>query len=796
MLCRFLTGKMPVFLFFFALHTKLMWYTAGRLIIKNRVGILVFLLMANVFMGWQASKVQLSYDFTRALPTNNPKYVDYQQFLKEFGADGNTVVVGIQTNDFFTIPVFNEITKLHLALKKVPGVTEVLSIPFSYNLLNDTVAKKLVPQKIFADKYFDQASLDSAKNIFEGLPFYRSLLYNQTNNSYLLGVSVQKEAINSKYRTKLIEDITNEIRSFEKATKIETKLSGLPYIRTVVGDRIKKEMNWFLSASLILSALTLLLFFRSVSAMLMSLIVVGMGVVWSLATIVLLGYKITLLTALIPPLIVVIGVPNCIYFLNKYHTVFREKVNKQEALVTMVGRMGIVTLFCNIAAAIGFAVFALTKSDLLKEFGAVAGINILILFFISLLFIPAVLSYLPVPKPRHIRYLDNKLLLKVLKRVEHIALTHQKWVYAITIIVTVVSIIGIFKIKSEGFVVDDLPKSDKIYTDLKWFEQNFDGVMPLEIIVDTKKKNGITRSLKPIMAIDEFSAYLEADSATARPLSFVEGLKFAKQAYFDGDSMSYSIPYEADVAFMGPYLAPDKGGTTKVTGFAKLMNSYIDSNKQKARISVNMKDIGSQKLPILLAQFERKAASIFDSSKYTVTFTGSSVSFLEGSSFIISGLKESIFWAFLLISLCMLYLFKSARMLLCSLIPNLIPLIITAGVMGWVGIALKPSTVLVFSVALGIVIDVTIRFLVNYKQELPAFGGDIRATLIQTIQHTGISIIYTSLVLIAGFIIFCISDFGGTKALGWLTSLTLIVGTITNLVLLPVLIINVSRKKS
>lgn len=143
----------------------------------------------------------------------------------------------------------------------------------------------------------------------------------------------------------------------------------------------------------------------------------------------------------------------------------------------------------------------------------------------------------------------------------------------------------------------------------------------------------------------------------------------------------------------------------------------------------------------------------------------------------------------------MFYLFRSFRILICSLIPNLIPLIITAGVMGWAGITLKPSTVLVFSVALGIVIDVTIRFLINYKQELPVQNGQVAPTLVQTIKHTGISIIYTSLVLIAGFIIFCFSEFGGTNALGWLTSLTLVVGTVTNLVLLPVLIISTSRKK-
>lgn len=773
-----------------------MWFKAGRLILRFRVGLLGFLLVATVFMAWHASKVQLSYDFTRALPKDNPKYVDYQNFLKQFGSDGNTLVIGIDSKQFFEVSFFNLVAKLHSDLKTVPGVKDVLSVPQTINLLNDTINQQLIPQQIFNYPYTSQEALDKDKAVFASLPFYKSLLYNPSTHAYLMAVTVDKDTINSNYRTTMIKNIVAKIKRFETATKTQLYLSGLPYIRTVIGDRIKREMNWFLIGSLLLSAITLFIFFRSFSAMIMSLMVVGMGVVWSVGTLVLLGYKITLLTALIPPLVVVIGVPNCIYFLNKYHTSFRELGNKNEALVNMVGKMGIVTLFCNIAAAIGFAVFALTKSDLLKEFGAVAGINILMLFFISLIFIPPVLSFLPPPKEKHTHYLDNAFLAKVLVKVERWAFHHTKLVYGVTIVITAVAIIGIFRIKSEGFIVDDLPKGDIIYTDLKWFEQNFGGVMPLEIVIDTKKKNGLFRSTEPIAKIDEFSTYLAANAACARPLSFVEGLKFAKQAFYDGDSLSYAVPYESDLAFIGPYLKSKKLATNQPsTPLTKLLNNFIDSNKQKARISVNMKDIGSAKLPLLLKQFETKSAEIFDTTNYKVSFTGSSVSFLEGSSFIIKGLKESIFWAFLLITLCMFYLFRSVRILICSLIPNLVPLIITAGVMGWVGIALKPSTVLVFSVALGIVIDVTIRFLINYKQELPVQNGEVAPTLVQTIRHTGISIIYTSLVLIAGFIIFCFSDFGGTNALGWLTSLTLIVGTITNLVLLPVLIISTSRKK-
>ncbi len=771
-----------------------MWYRLGSFILKYRLALLIALMAINAVAVTLALKVKIGYDFTRAIPTDNAKYIEFQAFKQKFGDDGGTVVVGIQSDKFFTKEIFNAVAKLHSDLKKVPDVKDVLSVPDALNLVNDREAQRFRTPHIFHAPYNQQALLDSDRMVFESLPFYRSLLYNPKEASYLVGISVNKDTLNSKSRTRLISTVMQPIEAFEKQTGITVHVSGLPYLRTIIGDKIKHEMNYFLLGSFLLSAITLLLFFRSFSTTLMSLLVVAMGVVWSLATMVLCGFNITLLTALIPPLIVVIGVPNCIYFLNKYHTAYKDTGNKEEALKTMVGRMGIVTLFCNIAAAIGFAVFALTRSELLREFGVVSGINIMLLFVISLVFIPTVLSYLPAPKPREVKYLDNRFLEKVLASIEKAVFKHSKWVYVVTIALTAFAVAGLFRLKSEAFIVDDLPKKDKIYTDLKWFESTFEGVMPLEIMVDTKKKKGLMRNTKPLAKIEEFSTYISNKPETGRPVSFAEGLKFAKQAYFDGDTSSYVIPADVDLAFLSTYLSAKSDSTKKSNAAVVLMNKFIDSNKQVARISVNMKDIGSQALPLLLQDFEKKSREIFDTSAYKITFTGTSVTFLEGSNFIIKGLGESIFWAFLLITLCMLYLFRSFRILVCSLIPNIIPLLITAGVMGWVGISLKPSTVLVFSIALGIAIDVTIRFLINYKQELPENGNDIPRTLKLTIYHTGISIIYTSLVLIAGFIIFCFSSFGGTIALGWLTSLTLVVGTITNLVLLPVLIMSLKKK--
>jgi len=321
--------------------------------------------------------------------------------------------------------------------------------------------------------------------------------------------------------------------------------------------------------------------------------------------------------------------------------------------------------------------------------------------------------------------------------------------------------------------------------------------MPLEIVVDTKRKNGLKiNSLQTFEKIDSLSNYLSKHPDIGKPISVIEGLKFVRQAYYDGDSASFAMPNQFDIAFLAPYLSTKSAdSTSKKNSLTKLMRSFIDSNNQQTRITVNMADVGTKRLPVILNDIEKKSHQLFDSTKYSIELTGSSVTFLEGGIFIINGLKESILWAFLLIAVCMLYLFKSFRILICSLIPNTIPLVITAGVMGWTGVPLKPSTVLVFSIALGIAIDITIRFLVNYKQELENSGADEKQTVINTIHSTGISIIYTSLVLITGFAIFCFSNFGGTKALGWLTSLTLIMATLTNLIFLPTLLISLARKK-
>jgi uncharacterized protein len=791
-----------------------MWQRLGVLVLKNRLILLIALVVLSSVMGFYASKVKLGYEFSKAIPTNNPIYKEYLNFQQKFGEDGNVLVMGIKTDKLFTVNTFNQYTQLHNQLKKVAFVEEVLSVPYAIGLANDIETEKLIPYKIFGDSITSQAELDSAKNVFTNLTFYKDKLYNPTQNAYALAVRINKAALNSPKRTKIIEEINTLVSNFQSSTQIQTHLSGLPLIRTMVADKLEKEMQLFLIASLVLSALILLLFFRSISTTILSLLVVLLGVVWSLGVLQLCGYKISLLTALIPPLVVVIGVPNCIYFINKYHTAYLQnssensKQRVSQSLVEMVSKMGVVTLFCNITAAIGFAVFALTQSPILKEFGIVAGTSIMVIFFISFILLPAALSYLPAPKPTQLKYLNNKWVTSFLTKIEGWVLNHKKWVYTFTLVILLFSIVGILKLKSEAFIVDDLPKTDKIYTDLKFFENNFIGVMPLEVLLDTKKPKGILRSAVDINKIGFFQdSFLAKLPVISKPLSVIDGIKFTYQAISEGKGDStYTLPaFGTPLKDLHDKLRQintrklNNELTVADSATIKLAGTFVDSTEQYLRISMSMADVGTKQLLPLIDSIKLNANRILNDTNaltlsdtfnatYGISVTGSSATFLEGSRFIVNGLQESILWAFLLIALCMLYLFKSVKILVCSLVPNVIPLIVTAGVMGWVGVPLKPSTVLIFSVALGIAIDITIRFLVNYKQELLQYNSNVVETVKATIKNTGLSIIYTSLVLTAGFIIFCFSGFGGTKALGWLTSLTLLIATLTNVILLPVLL--------
>ena len=765
-----------------------MWKKLAQFILANRIALLIVLLASSIFMAWQASQVRLSFNAGKVLPLTDSAYIDYNAFKKTFGEDGSVMVVGIQSDSLFSPGLFNDWLKLSTEVQKIEGIKQVLSIGQLSVLEKDTLQQKFTARPLAAGPVANQEALDSIKQQLNLLPFYKDLIYNPQTKATILAITFADSVLNSAKRIGVIQSILDKSKQFSSKHQVALHYSGLPYIRTVISKKISEEFALFIGLSIAIGALILYLFFRSFAALFYPVLVVLVGVVWSLGTLVLFGYDITLLTGLIPPLIVVIGIPNSILLINKYHTCIAQEGDKMKALQYVISRVGITTFIANLTTAIGFGVLYFTNSELLMQFGGVASISVMVTWAISLIFIPIIFSYLPVPHTKHTSHLSSPKTAKLLAFLDHLAHQKRNLIYVATLLVLAISFVGIYRIKINGYVVDDLPKNDAVYKDMGFFAQNFKGILPLDISVDTRRKNGVM-NLSVITKMNRLQDLISAHPEFSRAVSLVEVMKFSSQAFYGGDTTFYRLPNELEKNFILSY-ASNSG-----KGNSNLVKNFLDSNRQVTRLSFQMADVGSDKMNKLITELEPQIDSIFNPKRYHVELTGSSIIFIKGTNYLVKNLRDSLILAVLLIALLMWGLFRGFRMILISLIPNIVPLIITAGIMGFAGIPLKPSTILIFSIAFGIASDQTIYFLTRYRQELRTTNWTISQIVSDTIKETGLSMIYVALILFFGFGIFTASSFGGTVALGLLLSITLLVALISNLTLLPALLLSLEKRK-
>lgn len=777
-----------------------MWAKVAQAIIRYRMVWMGVIALITVFMGYQARKVEMSYDFARTVPPNDPEMVFLNKFKAQFGEDGNVMAVGCLDSAAYKLGNFQKLRELSLAIKKIEGVNEVLSLPLMKVIGKDTANQKFFLYPLFPEKINSQQELDSLLALARDQKFYMGQLVNLDNGALMFLVTVQKEYANSAKRIDLMNSLVAVGDQFSKDTGIALHYAGLPFVRSVVAVQVKKELSLFLYMSAIVTGLIMLAFFRSVRAVIFSMIMIGIVVVWVMGTLALFGYKITLLSGIIPPVIVTIGITNAIYLLNKYHLEYAKKRNKMAAIEVVVQKMGLATFLTNLTVAIGFLTLLSTDILVLREFGVVAGINIIALFLVSLVMIPGILSWLPEPSSKHLKHLDFKILGWFVKTIDVLVTKHRLAIYVATLALVVVSAMGMLRLHSVSFMVDDIPEESTIKKDLHFFENNFSGVMPLEIMVeiDTKRRRPIL-DVKNLEAIDQFEASLDSIGVTSRPVSLISFVKASKQGFYNNNPERYNLPTRQEAGFILRYLK----GQSDNSG---LFKSFVDTTFSKMRISMQMADIGSVRMDSLVNQVIEPSAEALrvalkdnlksEKDSVRVTVTGSSKIFIKGNKFLIANLTESLVLAFILITLSMAILFANVRMIIISLIPNLIALMITAGLMGYFNIPLKASTALIFSITFGISVDNSIRFLAKYRQELLSNAFFVPRSVSESILETGKSIIYTSVVLFAGFIIFAFSDFGGTIALGVLTSTTLVISMFTNLILLPALILTFDKPRN
>ncbi len=777
-----------------------MWVSIARFILRNRLAIILVLGGLTVFFGYYAQKAELSYEAPNLLPDHDTTAVEYKNFKKRFGQDGAVMVIGISDTSLYTVKNFNAWYDLGDHLKDAIGVKAVLSVARLQTLVKNDSLQKFENFPILSRKPQTQAEVDSIKIVIKALPFYKGIIYNDTAQTTLMAITFDNKLLNTKDRLWMVDSIKAQVEKFIAATNIEVHYSGMPYIRTAVARKIQSEMTLFMVLALIVTAIILMLFFRSFLPVIFSLIVVFIGVIWSVGILVLFGYHISVLTGLIPPLLIVIGVPNCILLLNKYHTEFKLHGNKIRALSRSIEKVGISLFMANITTSIGFAVFCSTDSKVLFEFGLISSMSVMLTYLISLMLVPIVFSLLPSPSVKHIKHLQSKRISAILQKVDYWVHHYRPRIYAIVIVLVVIAIYGTTKVLPLGYVVDDLPKKDPILVDLRYFEKNYNGVLPFEIAIDTKKPNGVfADGGRTLYKINKLQKLFLQDSVFSKAVSVVEGIKFFNQAYNDGDRKDYRLPGAMDLQKLADYAKSD--AESKSSQFA----AFIDSTKQYTRVSVQMKDIGSIELGKLLERLKPRIDSVFNydyeknewlsaDKNYKVVITGNSMIFLQGNKFLVKNLLESVLLAILLIAIVLYTLFMSPRMIFISVVPSLIPLVITAGIMGFFHIYIKPSTILVYSIAFGIASDGTLYFLTKYRQEMRNPHSSISKAVSLTIKETGVSMIYTAIILFCGFGIFSASSFGGTAALGILISVTLLIAYCSNLILLPCFLLSLEKR--
>ncbi|MCX6245575.1 MAG: MMPL family transporter [Bacteroidetes bacterium] len=763
-----------------------MWHFLVRHILRDRVFILIVIGLITLFMGYKAREVKLSYEMARMLPASDSTTIIYENFKKQFGEDGSVLFIGIEDKNLFTLNKFNDWYDLSGKIRKIKGVEEVLSNTRLFNLRKNDSLKKFEFISVTPVKPKSQAEADSLKKVIWSIPLYRNLIYNQATGATIMMVTISKNEINNKSRIQLIKNIKTTADSFGSKYNIPVHYSGLPYIRTVTSKKVEDELKLFVLLALLVAAVFLYIFFRSYKAVLFPMIIIVISVIWAVGFIVLFGYKITILTGIIPPLIIVIGVENCIFLLNKYHYEFRHHGNKVKSLSRVIERIGKANLLTNAATATGFAAFIITNNKLLVEFGMIASLNILVVYVLSLTLVPIFFSYIKPPEKKDTKHLEHSFAKIIIDKAVIWVNTRRNTIYITTGIFMLIAVFGTLRLHTTGRVMDDIPKRDALYKDLMFFEQNFKGIMPLEITVDAKRKKGVF-TLATLRRIDRLQDTLATYPELSRPLSIVEVIKMAKMAFYNGDTNNYNLPSSGELTFMASYI-PDLKSKKK-----NLVRNFIDSNYQVTRISVQMANIGTPEIERIQTNLKPKIDSIFPPAKYTVTLTGTSVVFLKGTNFLIRNLWESILLAVVVIAILLAFLFTSWRMILISLVPNLIPQLMTAALMGYAGIPIKPSTILIFSVALGISVDNSIQYLSRYRLQLKHTHHDIPSSVISALKETGYSMIYSSTVLFFGFGIFVLSSFGGTQSLGFLISFTLLVAGLLNMFILPSLLLTLDK---
>ncbi|NND72625.1 MAG: MMPL family transporter [Rhodothermales bacterium] len=751
-----------------------LWTRSTNWILDHPRVILVAIVAITIVLGYFSTTVETDHRAGHFLATDSEVVQNFNKFNEEFGANQTILYIVFPDQDPTSRAFLSKMDSVTSLVGTFDGVEHVLSLsnaPYPVRV-GDSVVTKTMFDPLATEELNRQTIRDQT--------FLRGLLLSNDGSDGAMIVDIEESFNESPERVELV----NRIESLTGSVFGNVALAGIPYLRTQYAQRVTAEAPFFTVAALLVSLGLLFITFRARRAVTLPTIIVALGITWTVGLIALFNHKMNIVTSVLPALLVIIGMANAIHLTTKFFDRYRLLGRRREAIIQTMNIVGLATFLTSVTTAVGFAALMLSGSQLLSVFGQYAAMGIMLLYAISITIIPLVFSRLKPPSHKDQRLATHQGLTRLFDFLALWTRRFSKTIIFGSVCILALSILGVSRISSDIFVFADFYDDDPLVRNLDIYESGFGGILPMEIIIESKTE-GKFRSINEIRKLSRLQETIVRHDAIGRTLSAADLVKWTTQAYFGGNPRAYRMPTSYELPFIQDAVSGLTGNTTG--GSLSSLPRMFDSTLTSARVFAGVYDIGTSNMNALLDSVLVETHKVFPEDRYAAYITGTAIKATRSGENLVINLAISLSVALVIISLIMGFLFRSVRLTLISLAPNVLPLLIVGGTMGFTGIVLKPSTALIFPLAFGIAVDDTIHFLAKYRIVRSA-GLAKNVAIRTTLRETGKAILFTSLVLMCGFLVFTFSSFGGTVNLGALTALTLTMALIANLILLPALL--------
>lgn len=742
---------------------------------KIAVVALILLVLVTGYFVAAFNRVYFDYDFEKFFPQDDPETQYFNEYRETFDSDNDFVLIALlNEKGIFDEQFLGNVAALTDSLKTARYVTQVAS---------PTNLKQLTFDPLFGAPIEKPWLRYNAPTLYEkdSLRIYRQPELNGTFFSpkgKAICIIVKTE--NYIGKTQCDELSADLDRIFANYTFDEVHVAGRSTGQAYYVNLLEREFALFVSISILLIITFLIVAFRSAWGVWVPLLVVLMSVVWTVGLLARLNQPLGIMLNILPVIIFVVGVSDVVHLITRYFEELRQQKPKMLALKTAFKEVGLATLLTSLTTGIGFLTLLTASIRPIQEFGMYTAIGVVLAFILAFTLLPAVLVLAPIPKainhPANLVFWNRHL-----RRFFRFTIANRVSVLVGGIAVLIVSLVGVSMVKSDNFLLEDLRESDPLKQQFYFLEKHFGGVRPFEMAVDVVDPYKTVWNLKVLKELEKISNYLESDYGVGAQMSVVNIVKGLNQAQHNGNIDYHRLPDNDDEL---EYLQTKLDRVQK----AGILKAFVTEDGKKVRFSGRIADSGNVAVTALNHKLDSFMVANIDPLLLRHKITGTSQLIDLNNSYLSKSMIWGLLIAFGVIAIIMGFLFRSLRIVIISLIPNILPLLMIGGIMGFVGIPLKVSTSIIFTIAFGIAVDDTIHFMSKLKLEL-AKGKSMFYAIKRTYLSTGKAIVVTSIILCGGFVTLIFSGFLGTFYIGVLISLTLLFAVLADLTILPVLLI-------